>query len=185
MGDMPAILVGIALANDYLLERSGAEHRVAAAARGGLAVTLALVLAAPIAAMLNTRVIAPLGVPELALVLVALVATATAPAADWLLARVASQLPPAPAPRMAYVGIECAMLAILLLVTQRLQSVPGALGWSLGTGVAYGALAALFASLRPRFDDPALPAALRGPPIALVTAGLLTLVLSGLAGMLP
>lgn len=186
--ELPAILVGIALANEFVLVRFPAPvpARVAAAGRITLAVTLSLVLAALLSWFLLRHVLAPFGAAELALVSVVLAAAIAAPLTVALLGR------PARArhghfqrPELTLIGIDCGMLAVVLLLAGKLDTAPHAMLWAAGIGMLFSCISALFASLRPRFDAAEVPAPLRGVALALVTGGFLSLALGGLFAVLP
>jgi electron transport complex protein RnfA len=55
------------------------------------------------------------------------------------------------------------------------------LAFGAGAGAGYGLVLLLFAALRDRLETADVPAAFRGAPIALVTAGLLALAFVGFA----
>ncbi|HRQ65915.1 MAG TPA: Rnf-Nqr domain containing protein, partial [Xanthomonadaceae bacterium] len=52
-----------------------------------------------------------------------------------------------------------------------------------GAAVGFGLALILFAALRERIEHAPAPAAFRGAPLALVTAGLMALAFMGFAGM--
>lgn len=58
-----------------------------------------------------------------------------------------------------------------------------ALGSSLGAGLGVLLAVVLFAFVRDRIDERLVPAALRGLPITLVTASLMALAFTGVAGI--
>lgn len=184
MNELPAILVGMALANEFVLVRFPAPAPGHGAARRiTLAVLIAVVLTAAMSWLVVTRLLDPFGLFDLALITVILTAAAVAPLAVWL----ATRLGAAGYNRaeLTLVGINTGMLAVLLLVVEKLATLSSALLWSAGLAVVFSGISALLASLRRRFEAQQVPALLRGPAIALVTAGFLTLALTGLAGVLP
>lgn len=186
--ELPAILVGIALANEFVLVRfpSPVPARVAAAGRITLAVTLSLVLAAMLSWMLLTWILAPFGASELALLSVVLAATIATPVTVSLLEQAGrAGNGHFQRPELALIGIDCGMLVVVLLFTEKLATLTSAMLWAASIGVFFSGISALFASLRQRFDTPDVPAPLRGAALAMVTAGFLTLALSSLAAVLP
>ena len=78
---------------------------------------------------------------------------------------------------------NCAVLGIAILAIQKdynlIQSICYALANSLGFTLAI----ILFAGLRERLDNAAIPHAVRGIPIALITAGLLSMAFMGFSGL--
>lgn len=186
--ELPAIVVGIALANEFVLVRFPAPvpARVAAAGRITLAVTLSLVMAALLSWFLLHHVLAPFGAAELALVSVVFAAALAAPLTITLLERSArARHSHFQRPELALIGIDCGMLAVVLLLAGKLDTAPHALLWATGIGVVFSGISTLFASLRPRLDASEVPAPLRGVALALVTGAFLTLALGELFAVLP
>lgn len=184
MVEFPAILIGLVLANEFLLRPPLALPRHSDAERlsAGLALTLSLVLAAVLSWGLQSRVLAALGMPELALVVVALAAI-TATASVTRLVDLAGSA--ATVRSVAIVNCaNCMALAVLLLVTGKLSGLASAITWAIGTGLGFALATVLFASLRERLAAEEVPAPVRGPAIALVTAAFLALALTGMAGIL-
>jgi electron transport complex protein RnfA len=52
-----------------------------------------------------------------------------------------------------------------------------------GAALGFGLVLVLFAALRERLESAPVPAAFKGAPIALVTAGLMALAFAGFTGM--
>ena len=78
---------------------------------------------------------------------------------------------------------NCAVLGVALLNTYAQRSLFEALLFGLGSATGFGLVLVLFAAARERLDISPVPAAFRGIPIALVTAGLMALGFMGFAGM--
>ena len=78
---------------------------------------------------------------------------------------------------------NCAVLGVALLNTHVQRSLFEAMLFGLGSAAGFGLVLLLFAAARERLDASPVPAAFRGVPIALVTAGLMALGFMGFAGM--
>jgi electron transport complex protein RnfA len=78
---------------------------------------------------------------------------------------------------------NCAVLGVALLNVQGQRGLLESLVYGAGAGAGFGLALLLFAALRERLEACDLPAAFRGAPIALVTAGLMALAFMGFAGL--
>jgi Na+-translocating ferredoxin:NAD+ oxidoreductase subunit A len=63
------------------------------------------------------------------------------------------------------------------------RSFVDAVVFGFGAAVGFGLVLVLFAAMRERLEAAPVPAAFRGAPIALVTAGLMALAFLGFAGL--
>ena len=78
---------------------------------------------------------------------------------------------------------NCAVLGVPLLNAQQGHSFAEALLFGLGSALGFSLVLVLFAALRERLEGADVPAPFRGAPIALVTAGLMSLAFAGFAGL--
>ena len=78
---------------------------------------------------------------------------------------------------------NCAVLGVALLNSRQSESFLEALAYGLGAGLGFCLVMALFAGLRERLQTADVPTALRGPAIALVTAGIMSMGFIGFAGL--
>lgn len=78
---------------------------------------------------------------------------------------------------------NCAVLGVPLLNAQHGHSFAEALLFGLGSALGFSLVLVLFAALRERLEGADVPAPFRGAPIALVTAGLMSLAFAGFAGL--
>ncbi len=81
------------------------------------------------------------------------------------------------------VTTACVVLGASLLATGTAGSLAAALALGLGTGAGFSLVTLLFAGLRPRLEQAPVPAALRGPAIALATVGMMSLAFLGFTGL--
>jgi electron transport complex protein RnfA len=78
---------------------------------------------------------------------------------------------------------NCAVLGVALLCVQSDYDLLRTAVFALGAAGGFGLALIMFAGLRERLDRAEVPKPLRGVPIALVTAGLLSLAFMGFAGL--
>ncbi len=82
------------------------------------------------------------------------------------------------------IASNCAVLGVALTNIAQPQSYIEALTFAFGSGLGYALIIITFTAIRMRLDAVSVPKALKGMPIALVTAGLMALAFMGLAGMI-
>jgi len=79
---------------------------------------------------------------------------------------------------------NAAALGVALLADMRMDTVLGAAGFGLGAGVALALLLIAFAAMYERLTHLDIPLVFRGPPVALVTMGIMALGFMGFVGVL-
>jgi electron transport complex protein RnfA len=78
---------------------------------------------------------------------------------------------------------NCAVLGVALLNVERQHGLLESLVFGASAGAGFGLALLLFTGLRERLATADVPAAFRGAPVALVTAGLMALAFMGFAGL--
>jgi electron transport complex protein RnfA len=78
---------------------------------------------------------------------------------------------------------NCAVLAVALLAIGQELGFLQTLVYGIGAALGFSLVMVLFAALRERLDHAPVPAPFRGVPVALVTAGILSLGFMGFAGL--
>jgi electron transport complex protein RnfA len=80
---------------------------------------------------------------------------------------------------------NCAVLGVALLNVQARHSLLESVLYGFGAALGFGLVLVLFSAMRERLEAADVPAAWRGAPIALATAGLMSLAFMGFAGLVP
>ena len=185
-----AIILGAIFVNNVVLAQFlgicpflGVSSKVETSLGMGAAVTFVMALTALVAWPIQTYILEPLHIEYMQTIVFILVIAALVPMVELILKKVS------PSPYQA-VGISlplsttnCAVLGVAILMIQKeftlLQSVVSTVSTALGFAVAL----VLFAGIRERLDFEDVPAALKGVPIALVTAGILAMAFMGFSGL--
>lgn len=190
MADYFAIVIGLALVNQFVLARTAAAgpfplHPAALAGTSLrlLAITAVVTGAALIGSLLDRWVIAPLDLGTWRLAADALVIVALAELAEKFLARDGSRLGRDPESDLPLITINSVALGLMLLLIADELSLAGALLYGAGTGVTFAAVTLMLNGLRERLDAADIPASWRGAAIIVVSAGMLSLALTGLSGI--
>ena len=78
---------------------------------------------------------------------------------------------------------NCAVLGVALLNVQQQNSLLESAFFGFGAAVGFGLVLVLFSAIRERLEMANVPAAFRGLPIALMTAGIMSLAFMGFSGI--
>jgi electron transport complex protein RnfA len=78
---------------------------------------------------------------------------------------------------------NCAVLGVALLNVQQQHSFLQSAVYGFGAAVGFSMVMILFASLRERITAADVPEVFQGAPIALITAGLMSIAFMGFAGL--
>lgn len=79
---------------------------------------------------------------------------------------------------------NCAVLGVALINIQQKQDFVGSLVSALGASAGFSLVLVLFAAMRERLEAADVPQPFRGVPIALITAGLMSLAFMGFSGLI-
>ncbi|MGB7739113.1 MAG: electron transport complex subunit RsxA [Steroidobacteraceae bacterium] len=190
MTELLLLALGASLVNNFVLSNFlglcpfvGVSRRYEAAAGMALATLFVLTIASGLSFALWQWVLVPLGLEYLrTLVFILLIAgvvqfteimvRATSPLLHQLLGIF-----------LPLITTNCAVLGVALLNVDRQHGLLESLVFGASAGAGFGLALLLFTTLRERLDTADVPAAFRGAPVALVTAGLMALAFMGFAGL--
>ncbi len=190
MGELGLIFIGALLVNNFVLAQflglcpfMGVTRQYQPALAMGLATAFVLTTAAAVSYLLYHEVLAPLGLDFLRIIVFIVVIASVVQFTERLLESTHPLLHRVLGIYLPLITSNCAVLAVALLAVGRnldfLQTVVYAIAAALG----FALVMVLFAALRERLDQAPVPAAFRGAPIALITAGILSLGFMGFAGL--
>jgi electron transport complex protein RnfA len=190
MTELLLLALGASLVNNFVLSNFlglcpfiGVSRRFEAAAGMSLATLFVLTIASGLGFALWQWVLVPLGLEYLrTLVFILLIAgvvqfteimvRATSPLLHQLLGIF-----------LPLITTNCAVLGVALLNVDRQHGLLESLVFGASAGAGFGLALLLFTALRERLETADVPAAFRGAPIALLTAGLMALAFMGFAGL--
>jgi electron transport complex protein RnfA len=182
MTDLLLIAVAAATVNNFVLVRLlglcpvlGAATRLEDVPGIALATTGVLTVAAGLCHALDRWLLVPFGLPYLRIVGFLALTVLAVGLANLVLRRPGRELP--------LITTNCAVLGVALLTTGTVDSLAGALALGFGAGLGFSLVLLLFAGLLPRLEQAPLPVPLRGPAIALLTVGMMSLAFLGFSGV--
>lgn len=192
MKDIALLLLGAMLVNNFVLAKFlglcpfvGVSRRLDLAYGMALATGFVLTLAAATTWMVQHWLLAPLGLDHLRTLTFILVIAVVVQFTESVMRRQAPLLYRVLGIFLPLITTNCAVLGVALLNVQATHGLLEAITLGLGAALGFGLVLILFAAMRERLEASDVPAAFRGVPIALVTAGLMALAFMGFAGMAP
>ena len=182
MTELLLIIVAAATVNNVVLVRLlglcpvlGAGTHLDDVKGVSLATTGVLTITGGLSYLLERWVLVPYELPYLRIIGFLALTVLTVQGANLLLRRPTTQLP--------LITTNCAVLGVTLLTAGTSSSLGGAIALGFGAGLGFSLVLLLFSGLRPRLEQAPIPAALRGPAIALVTIGMMSLAVLGFSGL--
>lgn len=190
MTDFLLLLLGAAFANNFVLVKflglcpfMGVSKSLDSAWGMALATGFVLTLSSAMAWMLEHWLLAPLGLSHLRTLSFILVIATTVQFTELLMHRQSPRLYRLLGLYLPLITTNCAVLGVSMLNVQARHSLFESVLHGVGAALGFGLVLVLFSALRERLETADVPVAWRGTPIALVTAGLMSLAFLGFAGM--
>jgi electron transport complex protein RnfA len=133
--------------------------------------------------LLYNYVLAPLDLIFLKTIVFILVIAALVQMVEIILKKVSPPLYQALGIYLPLITTNCAVLGVALLVIQKDYNLMESTVFSIATGIGFGLALIIFASIREHLDLMNIPKGMKGVPIALVVAGILSLAFMGFSGI--
>lgn len=190
MADYFAIVIGLVLVNQFMLARAPATTpfplhiaELRSTTMRLVAITAVVACSAVVASLLDRLLIDAFDLDAWRITIFVLLVVGLGQLAEALLARAGQAADRNPKAGLPLVTINSVALGLtLLLITDELSPANGLL-YGVGTGLTFAAVTAMTSSVSERIDAGDVPTAWRGIAISLVTAGMLSLALTGLSGI--
>ena len=187
-----AIVIGAIFVNNVVLSQFlgicpflGVSSKVETSMGMGMAVTFVMALSTVVTWCIQQYILVPFGIEYMQTITFILVIAALVQMVEIVLKKVSPALYQALGIFLPLITTNCAVLGVAIITVQK--------NFDLLTGVIYAVAAALgfalalilFAGIRERLEVEDTPEAMRGVPIALITAGLLAMAFMGFANVVP
>jgi electron transport complex protein RnfA len=190
MADLGLILIGALLVNNFVLVQflglcpfMGVTRQYQPAVAMGLATAFVLTTSAALSHLIYRGLLAPLGIEFLRIVAFIVVIAAVVQITERVLRTTSPLLHEVLGIYLPLITSNCAVLAVALLAVGQDLSFVATVVYGLGAALGFSLVMVLFAALRERLDHAPVPDPFRGVPVALITAGILSLGFMGFAGM--
>lgn len=190
MTEYALILVSTILVNNFVLVKflglcpfMGVSRKLETATGMALATTFVLTLSSVCSYLVNTYLLSPLGLEYLRTIAFILVIAAVVQFTEMVIRRTSPLLYQVLGIFLPLITTNCAVLGVALLIVQQETGFIEATLYGFGAAVGFSMVLIMFAAMRERIAAADVPIAFRGPAIALVTAGLMSLAFMGFSGL--
>lgn len=184
------VLAGI-FVNNYVLSQFlgicpflGVSRKVETAAGMGMAVIFVMSLAAAVAWLVYNLILVPLNITYLYNIAFILVIASLVQFVEMFLKKAAPALYQALGVFLPLITTNCAVLGVAVLNMQKGYNFIEAVLNGLGGATGFALAIVLFAGIRERIADNDTPKAFDGFPLALLTAGLMSIAFLGFSGLI-
>lgn len=184
------IIISGALINNVVLSQFlgicsflGVSKQMKASASLGGAVIFVITIASAVASLLYTYVLAPLGLDLLKTIVFILVIAALVQTVEMFLKKKSPAVYRSLGIFLPLITTNCAVLGVALTNVQNDYNFIESVLSGFGTALGYTLAIVLLAGIRSRIKEEDLPAPLRGAPIVLIAAALMSIAFMGFAGL--
>ena len=190
MKSLILIIVTGALINNVVLNQFlgicsflGVSKQMKASASLGGAVIFVITIASGVASLLYDYVLAPLGLDYMKTIIFILVIAALVQIVEMFLKKKSPAIYRALGIYLPLITTNCAVLGVALTNVQNGYNFIESVVSGFGTAVGFTIAIVLLASIRSRIREEDLPAPLRGAPIVLISAALMSIAFMGFSGL--
>ena len=190
MKSLILIIISGALINNVVLNQFlgicsflGVSKQMKASASLGVAVIFVITIASAVASLLYDYVLAPLGLDFMKTIVFILVIAALVQIVEMFLKKKSPGVYKALGIYLPLITTNCAVLGVALTNVQDGYNFIQSVLSGFGTAVGYTLAIVLLASIRTRINEEDLPAPLRGAPIVLISAALMSIAFMGFSGL--
>lgn len=185
-----AIVIGAIFVNNVVLSQFlgicpflGVSSKVDTSLGMSAAVTFVMALTAVVAWSIQEFILVPFGIEYMQTIVFILVIAALVQMVEIILKKVSPSLYQALGIFLPLITTNCAVLGVAILMIQKEFSLLQGVVYAVSSALGFALALVLFAGIRERLDFEEVPAAFRGVPIALVTAGILAMAFMGFSGL--
>ncbi|AEY01874.1 electron transport complex protein RsxA [Oceanimonas sp. GK1] len=190
MSEYLLLFVGTVLVNNFVLVKflglcpfMGVSGKLETAIGMGLATTFVLTLAAACSYLVNQYLLLPLDLLYLRTLSFILVIAVVVQFTEMVVHKTSPALYRLLGIFLPLITTNCAVLGVALLNINEQHNFMQSLVYGFGAAAGFSLVLVLFAAMRERLAGADVPAPFRGPALALVTAGLMSLAFMGFTGL--
>ncbi|MCI0506005.1 MAG: electron transport complex subunit RsxA [Gammaproteobacteria bacterium] len=184
------ILLSTVLVNNFVLVQflglcpfMGVSRKLETAAGMALATTFVLTLSSACSYLVNAYILEPLDIVYLRTITFILVIAVVVQLTEMFVHKTSPILYRVLGIFLPLITTNCAVLGVALLNIRHDHSFMQSLIYGFGASVGFSLVLILFAAMRERIMAGDVPETFKGPAIALVTAGLMSLAFMGFSGL--
>ncbi len=184
------LLIGTVFVNNIVLVKflglcpfMGVSRKVETAIGMSAATTFVLTLSAILSYLINSWVLAPLGLEYLRTIAFIIAIAAVVNFTEMVVHKTSPLLYNVLGIFLPLITTNCAVLGVALINVQEQNSFFESVIYGFGAALGFSLVLILFAAMRERINVADVPQPFRGSAIGLITAGLMSLAFMGLAGL--
>ena len=184
------VIVGAVFVNNVLLSQFlgicpflGVSSKVDTSLGMSGAVMFVITIATMITYLLYYYLLVPLNIQFMQTISFILVIAALVQMVEIILKKISPALYQALGIFLPLITTNCAVLGVALLTIQKNYTFLGSITYAVGISIGFGLAMVIFAGIREQLALGKIPAAFKGVPIALITAGILAMAFMGFAGV--
>lgn len=161
----------------------GVSNKVSTSLGMGAAVTFVLAIASIVTYLIQYYILVPLNITYMQTIVFILVIAALVQMVEIILKKVSPALYQALGIFLPLITTNCAVLGVAILLVQKEYNLGEAVVYAVSVAIGFTLALVLFAGLRERLELENVPKAMKGVPIALITAGILAMAFMGFSGL--
>ena len=162
----------------------GVSKKVSPATGMGAAVTFVLLLATMVTWLVQSYILVPLGLEFLQTIAFILVIATLVQMIEMIIKKISPALYQALGVFLPLITTNCCVLGVAILVIQKEFTYAESLMYAVSIGIGFLLAMVIFAGIREQLAKTgSTPRAMKGTPIALITAGILAMAFMGFSGL--
>ena len=185
-----AIIIGAIFVNNVVLAQFlgicpflGVSNKVNTSLGLGAAVVFVMAISSIVVYLLQYYVLVPLRIEYMQTIVFILVIAALVQMVEIILKKISPALYQALGIFLPLITTNCAVLGVAILLVQKNYNLLQSFTYAVSTAVGFALALVVFSGIRERLELNDVPKAMRGVPVALVTAGILAMAFMGCAGL--
>jgi len=190
MTDYLLLLISTVLVNNFVLVKflglcpfMGVSSRVETAIGMSLATTFVLTLASMLSYLVNTYLLAPLGLEFLTTMTFILVIAVVVQFTEMVVHKTSANLYRLLGIFLPLITTNCAVLGVALLNMYEQHTFIESIVYGFGAAIGFSIVLIMFSAMREKLANADVPAPFKGSAIAMITAGLMSLAFMGFTGL--
>lgn len=161
----------------------GVSKKVDTAIGMGLAVTFVMTIATIVTFLLQKGILEAFGLEYLQTITFILVIAALVQMVEIILKKTSPALYQALGVFLPLITTNCAILGVAILVTQKDYNLMESVIYAIATSIGFALALIIFSGIREQLELTKVPKAMKGIPLALITAGIMAMAFMGFSGI--
>lgn len=190
MMEIFAIIIGAIFVNNVVFAQFlgicpflGVSSKVDTSMGMGAAVTFVMAISSIVAYLIQYYVLVPLQIEYMQTIVFILVIAGLVQMVEIVLKKISPPLYKALGIFLPLITTNCAVLGVAILLVQKELNLFESVIYAVSTAIGFALALVIFAGLRERLEMTGVPKAVKGIPIALITAGILAMAFMGFANI--